>query len=73
MKICDFGSATNKYYDIINHNNRSEIITDIIKNTYMFYRDPEQYQIYMGYNLGDKVDIYALGIILYMMIFLMRY
>lgn len=68
MKICDFGSATNKYYDIINHNNRSEIITDIIKNTYMFYRAPEQYQLYMGYNLGDKVDIYALGIILYMMI-----
>lgn len=68
MKICDFGSATNKYYDIINHNNRSEIIIDIIKNTYMFYRAPEQYQLYMGYNLGDKVDIYALGIILYMML-----
>ena len=68
MKICDFGSATNKFYDVINHNNRSDAIIDIIRSTCIHYRAPEQFELYSGYGINEKVDIYALGILLYMLL-----
>ena len=68
MKICDFGSATNKLYDVINHNNRSDAIIDTIRSTCIHFRAPEQFELYMGYGINEKVDIYALGIILYMLL-----
>ena len=69
LRIIDFGSATNKTYDVINHNIRKNMILEISKNTYQSYRAPEEYLLYHGYPINEKVDIYALGLILYSMMF----
>lgn len=68
-KISDFGSATNKFYDQINNNLRNEIIFDISRNTSPGYRAPEQLDLYTGYPINEKVDIWALGLILYNLLF----
>ena len=78
LVICDFGSATNKYY----LNSTNNISSNMLKNnvilnnllysisskTRLFYRAPEEFRIYSGYPLSEKVDIFCLGIILFMMI-----
>ena len=69
LRIIDFGSATNKKYDVINHNIRANLILEISKNTYQNYRAPEEFLLYHGYPINEKVDIYALGLILYSMMF----
>ena len=69
LRIIDFGSATNKTYDVINHNIRANLILEISKNTHQTYRAPEEYLLYHGYPINEKVDIYALGLILYSMMF----
>jgi serine/threonine protein kinase len=68
-KISDFGSATNKFYENINNNIRNEIIFDISRNTSPGYRAPEQLDLYTGYPINEKVDIWALGLILYNLLF----
>jgi len=68
-KICDFNSASNKFYHTINNNIKNEIIFDISRNTTPAVRAPEQLDLYTGYPINEKVDIWALGIILYNLLF----
>ena len=71
--ICDFGSATNQYYPSIINNNKNNNLTnnilfEISDKTKLFYRAPEEIKINCNYPLSEKVDIYALGIILFMLL-----
>ena len=68
-KICDFGSSTTKFYEVINYNNRNEIIFDVSRNTIPSFRAPEQLDLYTGYPINEKVDVWALGLILYALLF----
>ncbi|KAH0799911.1 CAMK family protein kinase [Histomonas meleagridis] len=64
-KLCDFGSATNKVYDLANTDEFNEASLDIEKNTTPIYRSPEMCDLYRGQKIDSKSDIWALGCILY--------
>ncbi|KAI6661558.1 hypothetical protein LOD99_13431 [Oopsacas minuta] len=66
--LCDFGSA---YIGTIQPNaeNRTEVEDDINKYTTMDYRAPEMINLYSGYEITTKVDIWALGVLLYKLCF----
>jgi serine/threonine protein kinase len=68
-KICDFKSVTNKFYETVTNYTRNEIIFDISRNTSLSVRAPEQSDLYTGYPINEKVDIWALGILLYRLLF----
>ena len=76
LVICDFGSATNQFYtslknNINNINNNiflNNILFEISNKTSFFYRAPEEISIFSDYPLNEKVDIYALGLILFSML-----
>jgi AP2-associated kinase len=67
-KLCDFGSATteiippNKSLNIQEIRNLEE---DIQKYTTIQYRPPEMCDLYQRKGLNEKVDIWALGVLLY--------
>lgn len=69
LKICDFGSISTKKYPIVNEKNRANILEDIENNTTPNYRSPEQSDLYLGYEINEKVDIWALGCVLFMLCF----
>ena len=67
VKLCDFGSATTRHFT---PTTSSEILAaedDIACNTTLPYRAPEQVNLYLGHELCEKVDIWALGVLLYVM------
>lgn len=67
-KLCDFGSATKTIYQIENESMRKLVNEDITKNTTPNYRAPEEVDLFRGDEIGTKVDIWALGCILYKLI-----
>ena len=67
LKLCDFGSISTKKYPVVNEKNRAAILEDIEDNTTPNYRSPEQSDLYLGYEINEKVDIWALGCVLFMM------
>jgi serine/threonine protein kinase len=66
--LCDFGSATQKILepDKIGVNRVEEEIT---RFTTVQYRSPEMVDLYSGYPIGLKADIWALGVLLYHLCF----
>ncbi|VDN31944.1 unnamed protein product [Gongylonema pulchrum] len=62
--LCDFGSATTK---VLSSETQSlQFIEDEIhRYTTLSYRAPEMIDIYSGKPIGTKVDIWALGVMLY--------
>lgn len=73
FKICDFGSATKKFLRRISDapKNLEDLIEEIAKNTTPMYRSPEQLepQLFKDYPLAEKVDIFALGVLAYILCF----
>ena len=70
-KLCDFGSAST---DVLNPNNVSkQIIRDKFdiyeRNTTFMYRPPEMIDEYSKYIVNEKVDIWAVGCILFTILF----
>ncbi|KAG0320524.1 hypothetical protein BGZ99_004438 [Dissophora globulifera] len=68
-KLCDFGSATT---DILRGENIPKNVKDIqlleeeINNhTTLQYRAPEMIDLYMRKGIDEKIDIWALGVLLY--------
>lgn len=68
FKLCDFGSASGKITFVDGHN-RHAVEDDIEKHTTPFYRAPEQLDLYSGFEIGLKVDIFALGVAVFMLCF----
>ncbi|VBB32035.1 unnamed protein product [Acanthocheilonema viteae] len=62
--LCDFGSATTK---VLSSDTQSLqfIEEEIHRYTTLAYRAPEMVDIYSGKPIGTKVDIWALGVMLY--------
>ena len=69
IKLCDFGSCTNKFYDNFSNVTRSEIVFDQTKGKNLHYQAPELLDLYSNYPISEKVDIWSLGIILYSLMF----
>ena len=68
-KIVSFGSSSCKHYLEINSDNRDAIEEDINLNVAELYRAPEQLDLYSSFPITEKVDIFALGCIIYTLLF----
>ncbi|EFA74620.1 putative protein serine/threonine kinase [Heterostelium album PN500] len=68
-KLCDFGSATIKTYDTGADSDRNRAEDDINTYTTLFYRAPEMVDLYRRQVISEKVDIWALGCLLFKMAF----
>jgi cyclin G-associated kinase len=72
IKLCDFGSATQIIYEPDNSwsaNKRNLIEDEIAKQTTPMYRAPEMLDLYSNYKIDFKVDVWALGCVLYLLCF----
>lgn len=69
FKLTDFGSITIKKVFDITRENREAIQEDIDKSTTPTIRAPEQCDLYSGFPITEKVDVWALGCLLYILCF----
>ncbi|CAD8151669.1 unnamed protein product [Paramecium octaurelia] len=71
FKICDFGSASTEKIDLNSSNKHqiSQYEENFAKQTTEIYRPPEMTDLYLKYEINEKVDIWMLGCILYTMCF----
>uniref|UniRef100_A0A915A593 non-specific serine/threonine protein kinase n=1 Tax=Parascaris univalens TaxID=6257 RepID=A0A915A593_PARUN len=68
--LCDFGSATTKVLSTDTHT-LQYIEEEIQRYTTLSYRAPEMVDLYSGRPIGTKIDIWALGVMLYKMCYFM--
>ncbi|AET38813.1 Ark/Prk/Nak family serine/threonine-protein kinase Ecym_3323 [Eremothecium cymbalariae DBVPG len=64
-KVCDFGSVCGVIRPPKNTYELSYVQHDILKNTTAQYRAPEMIDLYRGFSVDEKSDIWALGVFLY--------
>ncbi|VDM44679.1 unnamed protein product [Toxocara canis] len=68
--LCDFGSATTKVLSTETHSMQF-VEEEIQRYTTLSYRAPEMVDLYSGRPIGTKIDIWALGVMLYKMCYFM--
>ncbi|KYR00851.1 putative protein serine/threonine kinase [Tieghemostelium lacteum] len=68
-KLCDFGSATEEIYNIKGKQDMQRAEDDISKNTTLQYRAPEIVDLYRCSLINEKIDIWALGCLLYKLLY----
>lgn len=66
--LCDFGSATQKVLEP-DKIGVARVEDEITRFTTVQYRSPEMVDLYSGYPIGLKADIWALGVLLYHLCF----
>ncbi|KAJ2833979.1 Ark- serine/threonine protein kinase [Coemansia erecta] len=67
-KLCDFGSATSSVVAPDSRLSREQIVRmeeEIQRMTTLEYRAPEMIDLYLRRGITEKVDIWALGVLLY--------
>jgi serine/threonine protein kinase len=72
FKLCDFGSCTTQQFPAGSLNSIQEIRKmeeEISKYTTYQYRAPELIDLYEKKEISEKVDIWALGVLLYKLCF----
>ncbi|SCU90887.1 LAMI_0E03972g1_1 [Lachancea mirantina] len=65
FKVCDFGSVCGIIRPPKTQQELQYVQHDILKNTTAQYRAPEMIDLYRGFAVNEKSDIWALGIFLY--------
>ncbi|SCV00904.1 LAME_0G12750g1_1 [Lachancea meyersii CBS 8951] len=65
FKVCDFGSVCGIIRPPKNGQEFNYVQHDLLKNTTAQYRSPEMIDLYRGYPINEKSDIWALGVFLY--------
>eukprot|EP00968_Pinguiococcus_pyrenoidosus_P019187 scaffold2041_cov251-Pinguiococcus_pyrenoidosus.AAC.9 len=68
-KLCDFGSATTVHHTVTDTAKIPLIAEEISRNTTLAYRAPEQVDLYRQDPLSEKVDIWAVGCMLFKMMY----
>ena len=68
-KICDFGSSTVATFPFVDSSNRYKVEEEIEKASTPLYRSPEMSDLYSGYPINEKADLWALGCIMYTLMF----
>lgn len=66
--LCDFGSATARVLNPSAHG-IATVEEDVQKYTTLSYRAPEMVDLYAGHSITVKADIWALGCLLYKLLF----
>jgi serine/threonine protein kinase len=70
FKLCDFGSCTTRTFSSsITLQEIRDMETEIAKLTTLQYRAPEMCDLYTKKGLNEKVDTWALGVLLYKLCF----
>lgn len=72
VRLCDFGSCVIGLTFLRNQDERNTAEEIIAKETTQIYRAPEMIDLYMRPVLTEKTDIWALGCILYALVFLVH-
>ena len=70
IRLCDFGSCSIKHQIYQDHHEINQEIEIINKQCTEAYRSPELADLYQHKLVNEKVDIWALGYILYFMLFI---
>jgi AP2-associated kinase len=67
--LCDFGSASKQTVDLskVPKNQLYSYEEVFEKNTTLMYRPPEMIDLYLGYKVNEKVDVWMLGCVVYTM------
>ena len=68
-KLCDFGSCIVIQNTEVTNENRTLFEEDIRRQTTKIYRAPEQIDLNSRFPINEKVDIFALGCLIYQMLF----
>jgi serine/threonine protein kinase len=68
-KICNFGNSTKNTFSAVTQENFSRVQSDILNNTRETHRAPEQLDLHSTYPINEKVDVWALAVVLYSMMF----
>ena len=70
-KICDFDSSTTEIFNpkISDEKTKNKFYKDFETNSTLYYRAPEMCDKYSEYIVNEKVDIWSLGCILYIILF----
>ena len=68
-KLCDFGSASTSAGIALDERTRQRMTDDIERNTTVTYRAPEMCDLFRKQIVCEKVDIWALGCMLFKMAF----
>jgi serine/threonine protein kinase len=69
VKLCDFGSCSTDHRVFRNSTEIGYAEEDIERHTTLAYRAPEQVDLYSGKLVCEKVDVWALGVLLYKLCF----
>ena len=68
-KICSFGSCTRKQDFVISEETFEKIKFEVINFTQEEFRAPEQIALSSKYPISEKVDCWAMGVLLYRMMY----
>lgn len=68
-KLCDFGSATRKTYQVQSVKEINIVAEEIERNTTQNYRSPEMVDLFKRVEIGTPSDVWALGCTLYKLIY----
>ncbi|CAM9305397.1 unnamed protein product [Chrysoparadoxa australica] len=69
-KLCDFGSVTTDHRAYKRSSEIELAKEEIRRNTTPAYRAPEQVDLHQGHMVSEKVDVWALGVMLHKLAFL---
>lgn len=69
FKLCDFGSATTKTFQPTDSRSIGRIGDELNRYTTPAYRSPEMLDLWQKHKIDEKVDIWALGCLLYRICF----
>ncbi|KAG5493771.1 hypothetical protein JKF63_01603 [Porcisia hertigi] len=69
LKLCDFGSATRRFYAPKSAEEVSVAESELGSKMTLLYRSPESLDLWSKDRVDTKADIWALGVIIYVLVF----
>ena len=69
FKLCDFGSTSKTFHVVTTHQEIAMLTQNIYVHTTPQYRSPEMIDLYRYLPVNEKSDIWALGVLLYKLLF----
>ncbi|KAJ9435254.1 hypothetical protein DIPPA_03467, partial [Diplonema papillatum] len=68
-KLCDFGSTSTQAHLCTTAAHAEEVMDEVSRKTTVTYRSPEQCDPLRGYRIDQSVDVWALGVTAYALLF----
>lgn len=68
-KLCDFGSCSNRHRTLHTERDVAAAKEEIRRTTTPAYRAPEQVDVLVGSTISEKVDVWAVGVLIFQLAF----